>query len=86
MQLGRRVAFIASGDLSHRLKPEAPAGFNPSAHFFDEEVIDGAACKCAGSDRGDRPRFTSTRGRVRVSIDARRDRSSGGTAFELRCD
>ena len=38
-QLGRRVAFIASGDLSHRLKPDAPAGFNPSAHFFDEEVV-----------------------------------------------
>src|SRR6185503_19121887 len=38
-QLGRRVAFIARGDLSHRLKPEAPAGFNPSAHFFDEEVV-----------------------------------------------
>ena len=38
--LGRRVAFIASGDLSHRLKPEAPAGFNPTAHVFDEEVVD----------------------------------------------
>lgn len=38
-QVGRRVAFIASGDLSHRLKPEAPAGYNPSAHFFDEEVV-----------------------------------------------
>ncbi len=38
-QLGRRVAFVASGDLSHRLKPEAPAGYNPSAHFFDEEVV-----------------------------------------------
>ena len=38
-QLGRRVAFIASGDLSHRLKPEAPAGYNPSAHVFDEEVV-----------------------------------------------
>src|SRR5436305_1897833 len=25
-QIGRRVAFIASGDLSHRLKPQAPAG------------------------------------------------------------
>jgi AmmeMemoRadiSam system protein A len=33
------VAFIASGDLSHRLKPEAPAGYNPSAHVFDEEVV-----------------------------------------------
>jgi AmmeMemoRadiSam system protein A/AmmeMemoRadiSam system protein B len=37
---GRAVAFIASGDLSHRLKPEAPAGYNPSAHFFDEQVVD----------------------------------------------
>ncbi len=39
-QVGRRVAFIASGDLSHRLNPQAPAGFNPSAHLFDEEVVD----------------------------------------------
>ncbi|HEU4766885.1 MAG TPA: AmmeMemoRadiSam system protein A, partial [Pyrinomonadaceae bacterium] len=39
-QVGRRVAFIASGDLSHRLKPQAPAGYNPSAHRFDEEVVD----------------------------------------------
>ena len=38
-QIGRRVAFIASGDLSHRLKPEAPAGYNSSAHVFDEEVV-----------------------------------------------
>ena len=37
---GRAVAFVASGDLSHRLKTEAPAGFNPSAHFFDEQVVD----------------------------------------------
>jgi AmmeMemoRadiSam system protein A/AmmeMemoRadiSam system protein B len=39
-QLGRRVAFIASGDLSHRLKPEAPAGYNASAHLFDEQVVE----------------------------------------------
>jgi AmmeMemoRadiSam system protein A/AmmeMemoRadiSam system protein B len=38
--VGRPVAFIASGDLSHRLKPEAPAGYNPTAHLFDEEVVD----------------------------------------------
>ncbi|MDX6288355.1 MAG: hypothetical protein QOH42_154 [Blastocatellia bacterium] len=38
-QLGRPVAFIASGDLSHRLKLEAPAGYNPEAHLFDEEVV-----------------------------------------------
>jgi AmmeMemoRadiSam system protein A len=39
-QVGRRVAFIASGDLSHRLKPHAPAGYNPDAHMFDEEVVE----------------------------------------------
>lgn len=39
-RVGRRTAFIASGDLSHRLKPQAPAGFNPDAHFFDEQVVD----------------------------------------------
>ncbi len=38
--VGRRVAFIASGDLSHRLKPNAPAGYNPDAHIFDDQVID----------------------------------------------
>src|SRR5687768_16914226 len=37
--VGRRVAFIASGDLSHRLTPEAPAGYYPDAHLFDEEVV-----------------------------------------------
>jgi AmmeMemoRadiSam system protein A len=39
-KVGRPVAFVASGDLSHRLKPEAPAGYNPNAHLFDEEVVD----------------------------------------------
>src|SRR5438105_3227586 len=38
--LGKPVAFIASGDLSHRLKPGAPAGYNSQAHLFDEEVVD----------------------------------------------
>jgi AmmeMemoRadiSam system protein A/AmmeMemoRadiSam system protein B len=38
--LGRRVAFVASGDLSHRLKPEAPAGYNPAAYRFDSEVVE----------------------------------------------
>ncbi|MGI8838535.1 MAG: AmmeMemoRadiSam system protein A [Pyrinomonadaceae bacterium] len=37
---GRAIAFVASGDLSHRLKPEAPAGYNSSAHLFDEQVVD----------------------------------------------
>ena len=38
-KLGRRTAFIASGDLSHRLKRDAPAGYYPKAHLFDEEVV-----------------------------------------------
>ena len=38
--VGRRVAFIASGDLSHRLKPNAPAGYNTDAHVFDDQVIE----------------------------------------------
>jgi AmmeMemoRadiSam system protein A/AmmeMemoRadiSam system protein B len=38
--VGRSVAFVASGDLSHRLKPAAPAGYNPAAHRFDDEVVD----------------------------------------------
>jgi AmmeMemoRadiSam system protein A/AmmeMemoRadiSam system protein B len=45
-RVGRPVAFIASGDLSHRLKIEAPAGYNPQAHRFDEEVVD-AIRSCA---------------------------------------
>jgi AmmeMemoRadiSam system protein B len=36
---GRTVAFVASGDLSHRLTPDAPAGYNPQAHLFDEQVV-----------------------------------------------
>ena len=36
---GYPVAFVASGDLSHRLKPSAPAGYQSQAHLFDEEVV-----------------------------------------------
>lgn len=38
-RFGNPAAIIASGDLSHRLKPEAPAGYNAEAHRFDEEVV-----------------------------------------------
>ena len=37
-RVGRRVAFVASGDMSHRLLPGAPAGYSPRAHLFDEQV------------------------------------------------
>ncbi len=36
----RSVLFIASGDLSHRLVPEAPAGFHPSGRVFDDLVME----------------------------------------------
>jgi AmmeMemoRadiSam system protein A len=39
-QVDYPTGFIASGDLSHRLKPGAPAGYNADAHLFDEEVVD----------------------------------------------
>ena len=26
--------------MSHRLKPEAPAGYNPAAYRFDDEVVE----------------------------------------------
>ena len=38
-RLGRRTALIASGDMSHRLCPGAPCGFDARAHFFDEEFL-----------------------------------------------
>ena len=37
--VGRPVAFVASGDLSHRLAPHAPAGFHRDAHVFDDNVV-----------------------------------------------
>ena len=37
---GRSVVFIASGDLSHRLTREAPAGYEPDAHMFDDEIVE----------------------------------------------
>lgn len=37
--LGRRVAFIASGDLSHRLTPDAPAGYSERAKDLDEAIV-----------------------------------------------
>ncbi|HKY26542.1 MAG TPA: AmmeMemoRadiSam system protein A [Pyrinomonadaceae bacterium] len=45
-ELGRSVAIVASGDLSHRLKPDAPAGYNPTAYIFDNEVVDALRCNC----------------------------------------
>ena len=35
----QKVAIIASGDLSHRLKPNAPAGYSPSGKEFDDRIV-----------------------------------------------
>ncbi|HHU69908.1 MAG TPA: AmmeMemoRadiSam system protein A, partial [Thermoanaerobacterales bacterium] len=37
--LGRKGIIVASGDLSHRLTPDAPAGYNPSGKEFDEKLV-----------------------------------------------
>jgi len=37
-RLGRRIALVASGDCSHRLTRQAPAGYSPRAHLFDEQL------------------------------------------------
>lgn len=34
-QVGRRIAVLASGDMSHRLAPHSPGGFDPRAQEFD---------------------------------------------------
>ena len=35
----QKVAVVASGDLSHRLIPGAPAGYSPNGRKFDEHII-----------------------------------------------
>lgn len=39
LRLGRRVAFVASGDCSHRLTPTAPAGYSPHGAEFDAALV-----------------------------------------------
>jgi AmmeMemoRadiSam system protein A len=35
-----KAALVASGDLSHRLTPDAPAGFDPAGKEFDKKIVD----------------------------------------------
>lgn len=37
-KLGRRAVFIASGDLSHKLRHDGPYGYAPEGPVFDEQV------------------------------------------------
>ncbi len=36
----KRIAVIASGDLSHRLTSDAPGGYSPSGKVFDHKLIE----------------------------------------------
>lgn len=36
---GKKVAVVASADLSHRLTQDAPAGFHPRGKEFDEKLV-----------------------------------------------
>lgn len=38
--LNRRAAIVASGDLSHRLTLDAPAGFSPQGEKFDNRIVE----------------------------------------------
>ncbi len=38
--LGKKIAVVASGDMSHRLIPGAPAGYEPTAKDFDARFIE----------------------------------------------
>lgn len=40
LSLDSRVALIASGDLSHKLSKNAPAGYSPKGKKFDKKLID----------------------------------------------
>lgn len=39
LALGRRVAFVASGDLSHRLTPDSSAGYSPRGAELDDAIV-----------------------------------------------
>lgn len=38
--LGRKVVYIASGDLSHKLKEDGPYGFAPEGPEYDKRIMD----------------------------------------------
>jgi MEMO1 family protein len=56
----RRIALVASGDLSHRLIIGGPYPFEPTAHLFDEQIVEaikaGNAAQVIGIDDGLRHR------------------------------
>ena len=49
---GNKWGLLASGDLSHRLKPGAPAGFSPEGQKFDDAVVEALKKRDASILRG----------------------------------
>lgn len=45
---GLRWGLVASGDLSHRLTPDAPAGYSPEGRVFDATVLEALRSADAG--------------------------------------
>ena len=43
----RRIAIVASGDLSHRLIVGGPYEYEPTAHRFDEQIVNAISQGCA---------------------------------------
>jgi len=40
LHLNRRIAFVASGDCSHRLTKDAPSGYDPAGAEFDTTLVE----------------------------------------------
>jgi AmmeMemoRadiSam system protein B len=55
----RRIALVASGDLSHRLIEDGPYEYEPTAHLFDEQIV-------AAIERGDASGVTEIDQNLRV--------------------
>ena len=47
----KKIALIASGELSHRLKKSAPAGYSPKGAKFDNKVIEYASDPEKGGEK-----------------------------------
>ena len=89
-ELGRDVLFVASGDMSHRLSPSAPAGYDPRGKMFDDHIVEllgvGDFAGLAELDRtiverGRRVRSAQLHRPRRLS---RRRRGEGADALQLR--
>ncbi len=68
MAAEQRVIYVASSDLSHRLIPGAPAGYDPRAAKFDQAVADAFGSGDWEGLLSIDPGLVSAAGRVRLSL------------------